>query len=148
MSVVNVPMRAILGLPFATPLGGRLMLAFLTGRKTGRSYRQPLSYVRQGSTLLTPGGGKWKLNLVSGRPVRIRLQGKDVQATPESVTDIDEVDRLLTAMMAANPGVKAFTRIPTTSEGRPDRARLQIALQYGFSIIRWTLNGSAAHLEG
>ena len=61
MRVMNVPMRAILGLPFPTPLGRRLMLLFLTGRKTGRRYRQPVSYVRDGDTLLTPGGGNWKL---------------------------------------------------------------------------------------
>jgi hypothetical protein len=55
--VINVPMRVVLRLPFATPLGGRLMLVFLTGRKTGKSCRQPVSYVRQGTTLLPPGGG-------------------------------------------------------------------------------------------
>jgi hypothetical protein len=37
--VVNVPMRSVLGLPIATPLGKRLMLVYLTGRKTGRHYR-------------------------------------------------------------------------------------------------------------
>src|SRR5271169_5577365 len=64
--VINVPMRALLSLPFATPLGGSLMLAYITGRKTGRWYRQPLSYVRDGDALLTPGGGNWKLNLSAG----------------------------------------------------------------------------------
>jgi hypothetical protein len=54
--VLNVPMRTVLGLPFATPLSGRLMLVFLTGRKTGKSYRQPVSYIREGTVLLTPGG--------------------------------------------------------------------------------------------
>ena len=47
--------------PFAadsTPLGKRLMLVYLTGRKSGRHYRQPISYVREGETLLTPGGGR------------------------------------------------------------------------------------------
>jgi hypothetical protein len=34
MRVINVPMRILLGLRFATPLSGRLMLVFLTGRKT------------------------------------------------------------------------------------------------------------------
>jgi hypothetical protein len=29
--VLNVPMRAVLGLPFATPLSGRLMLVFSPG---------------------------------------------------------------------------------------------------------------------
>jgi hypothetical protein len=33
--VVNVPMRLVLALPISTPLGKRLMLAYLTGRKTG-----------------------------------------------------------------------------------------------------------------
>jgi hypothetical protein len=49
--------RKILGLPFPTPLGGRLMLVTLTGRRTGKTYHQPVSYVRDGNTLLTPGGG-------------------------------------------------------------------------------------------
>jgi hypothetical protein len=44
------------------------MLVYLTGRKTGRHYRQPVSYIRDGESLLTPGGGRWKLNLVEGQP--------------------------------------------------------------------------------
>ena len=80
--MINVPMRVVLGLRVATPLSRRLMLVFLTGRKTGKSYRQPVSYVRQGTTLLTPGGGKWKLNLQEGRPERIRLRGRDVLRDP------------------------------------------------------------------
>src|SRR5512132_986721 len=76
--IVNVPMRLILSLRAATPLGKRLMLVYLTGRKSGRRYRQPISYVRDGDTLLTPGGGKWKLNLVESEPTHVRLRGKDV----------------------------------------------------------------------
>ena len=55
MRVVNVPMRRVLGLRFATPLSRRLMLLRLTGRRTGRTYRQPVSYSREGNTLLTAG---------------------------------------------------------------------------------------------
>jgi hypothetical protein len=39
------------------------MLLSLRGRKCGKMYRQPVSFVRDGDTLLTPGGGRWKLNL-------------------------------------------------------------------------------------
>ena len=53
MRVVNVPMRAALSLPFATPLSGNLMLISYTGRKSGKAYRQPVSYVRDGDVLLT-----------------------------------------------------------------------------------------------
>lgn len=52
--MVNVPMRALLSLPVRTPLSERLMLVYFTGRKTGKRYRQPVSYVRDSGTLLTP----------------------------------------------------------------------------------------------
>src|SRR5215472_6331985 len=120
--VVNVPMRLILGLPVATPLGRNLMLAFVIGRKSGRTYRQPVSYVRDGDALLTPGGGKWKLNLAGGKPVRLRLRGRDISATPELVSDIDEIGRLLQTMAARNPAAARFVGIPRGPDGSFDRA--------------------------
>jgi hypothetical protein len=47
----------LLGLLFPTPKSKRLMLVHHTGRVTGKHYRQPVSYVRDGDILLTPGGG-------------------------------------------------------------------------------------------
>jgi hypothetical protein len=137
--VVNVPMRAMLGLKFATPLSGRLMLVFLTGRRTGRSYRQPVSYVRDGDVLLTPGGGNWKLNLTSGQPVRIRLRGRDVLARPEIISDPGEAGRLLGIMTTASPVAARFIAIPRGPDGRFDRDRLEAAIRFGFRIIRWHL---------
>jgi hypothetical protein len=123
--VLNVPMRALLGLPFATPLSVRRMLVFLTGRKTGKRYRQPVSYVRDGAVLLTPGGGNWKLNLADGRPERIRLRGKDVLARPEIVSDAGEIERLLAVITAANPDGRPVRRHPqrTRWAARPRQAR-------------------------
>lgn len=135
--VINVPMRAILSLPFATPLGGRLMLAYITGRKTGRVYRQPLSYVRDGEVLLTPGGGKWKLNLAADVPVRLRVCGKDVMATPEVIGDPGEISDLLSVMVAVNPRAGAFIGVSRSADGRFDRAGLENAVRHGFRIVRW-----------
>jgi hypothetical protein len=73
--VVNVPMRGLLSLPFATPISRRLMLVHYTGRNSGKAHRQPVSYVEDGDTLLAPGGGKWKLNLSEDQPARIQLKG-------------------------------------------------------------------------
>jgi F420H(2)-dependent quinone reductase len=135
--VINVPMRAVLGLPIATPLGRSLMLAFIVGRTSGKTYRQPLSYVREGEVLLTPGGGNWKLNLAAGVPVRIRLRGKDIAATPELISDVDEVDRLLVVMTAANSRAASFIGVPRGPDGHFDRAGLEAAVRYGFRIVRW-----------
>jgi F420H(2)-dependent quinone reductase len=143
--VVNVPMRAMLGLPFPTPLGGRLMLVFLTGRRTGKSYRQPVSYVRDGAALLTPGGGNWKLNLKDGQPVRIRLRGRDVLARPEIIDQPAEVGRLLGIMTEASPMAGRFVAIPRNPDGTFDADRLEAATRWGFRVIRWHLEdgGSA-----
>ncbi len=139
MSALNIPMRVILGLPFPTPLSGRLMLIAFTGRKSGKAYQQPVSYVQHGDTLLTPGGGNWKWNLRDGQPVRIRLRGHDVLARPELVKDPDEIERLLAVMTIANPSISAFVGIRKGPEGRLDRDRLETAVSYGFRIVRWHL---------
>ena len=137
--IVNVPMRRILGLPFRTPLSKNLMLVHLTGRRTGKSYRQPVSYVRDGDTLLTPGGGNWKLNLQPGRPETIHLAGRDVQARPDVVADLDEVDRLLIILTEKNPRAATFIPIPRGEDGHFDRPSLANAVSHGFRIVRWHL---------
>jgi F420H(2)-dependent quinone reductase len=140
MRVVNVPMRVVLGLPVATPLSRRLMLITFTGRKSGKTYRQPLSYVEHDGILLTPGGGKWKLNLPPGEPVRMRLRGRDALARPEFIADPDQVERLLAVMTTANPRVRSFVGIPQDADGHLDPDRLQAALRYGFRVVRWHLD--------
>jgi deazaflavin-dependent oxidoreductase (nitroreductase family) len=139
MRAVNVPMRAVLGLPFPTPLSANLMLISYTGRKTGKAYRQPVSYVRDGETLLTPGGGRWTLNLGGGRPVRIRLRGRDVAARAELVSDAAEVERLLGVIGAKNPRADRFIPIPRRPDGRLEPEALGAALGHGFRIVRWHL---------
>jgi hypothetical protein len=139
MRAANVPVRAILGLPFATPLGASLMLIFYTGRKTGKAYRQPVSYARDGETLLTPGGGRWTLNLGGGQPIRIRLRGRDVTARPDLVTDAAEVERLLGVIASGNPRAAGFVPIPRRPDGRLEPDALDAALLHGFCIVRWHL---------
>ncbi len=139
MRAVNVPMRALLSLPVPTPLGRNLMLIRYTGRKTGKAYRQPVSYVRDGAVLLTPGGGRWTRNLADGRPVRIRLRGRDVTARPELVGDAAEVERLLGVIAAGNPQAARFIPIPRRPDGGLDPAALDAALRHGFRIVRWHL---------
>jgi hypothetical protein len=137
MRVLNVPMRAILSLPFRTPVGGRLMLVRYVGRKTGTHYRQPVSYVRDGDVLLTPGGGRWTLSLANGDAVSARLAGRDVQLRPELVREPDEVQRLLDVMAQHNPAIKRFVPLPRTADGRIVPEALRGALDHGFCIVRW-----------
>jgi len=139
--LANVLMRRVLALPVRTPLSRRIMLLHLTGRKSGRSYRQPVSYVRDGDTLLTPGGGNWKLNLVEGRPVPVQLAGGRRTLRPEIVREPGEVEVLLEVMTRANPMVGRFVGMRRERDGRFDRAALETAIAHGFVVIRWHLAG-------
>ena len=143
MRVLNVPMRAMLGLPFPTPMGKRLMLVHHIGRKTGRRYRQPVSYARMpDGTLLTPGGGRWVRNLTDGRPVEIELRGKKLLAVPELVSDPDELERTLRSFSAANPFAARFIPLLNGGESaKPDPEALRAAVGYGFRMVRWRLEG-------
>jgi deazaflavin-dependent oxidoreductase (nitroreductase family) len=139
MRWANTVVRRVLSLPFPTPASARLMLVTHTGRRTGRRYRQPVSYVRDGDVLLTPGGGRWTRNLRDGEPATIRLRGRDLVARPELVRDPDEVDRLLRLMRDRSPGLASF--VPFLERNGPiDRTKLGTALEYGFCIVRWHLD--------
>ena len=140
MRAVNAPMRVILSLPFPTPLSRNLMLLRYTGRRTGKAYRQPLSYARDGAALLTPGGGMWTLSVGDGKPVRLRLRGKDVPARPELIADPAEVDRLFGVIARGNPQAARFVPIPRDSDGHFAAEPLALAIRHGFCIVRWHLD--------
>ncbi len=136
MRVVNVPMRLLLRLPFGTPLSARLMLLTIRGRKSGKVYRQPVSYVPDGDTLLTPGGGRWKANLREGEPITVRLRGQSVRLRPELIGDVDAVEPLLRQMIAVNPRAAAFMPF-AGPDGRLDRGSVAAAVAHGFRVVRW-----------
>jgi F420H(2)-dependent quinone reductase len=137
MRWANVAMRQVLSLPFRTPINKSLMLLYYQGRKTGRHYRQPVSFVDAGDgVLLTPGGGRWKLNLRDGEPITARVRGRKVPLTPELVEDPAEVERLLTFMVSRNPRLTAFVPF-VGKDGSVDRAKLDNAVAHGFRIVRW-----------
>src|SRR5262249_17408261 len=119
-----------------------LMLVELTGRKSGRVYNQPLSYVRDGDTLLTPGGGNWKLNLREDKVNRLHLNGKWIKARPELVRDPDTVTDLLGRMHAASPGPARWIPV-LNSDGSVDQDKLGSALAHGLLIVRWRLESHA-----
>ena len=110
-------------------LRGNLMLISYTGRKSGKAYRQPVSYVRDGDVLLTPGGGRWTLNLADGPPTRNwRRAGPPVRAAQRcpaepakrsrSPYDSVELERLLGVIAEKNPRAARFIPIPRRPDGR------------------------------
>src|SRR5437667_5478925 len=114
----NPFMRLVLGSRAHRMMSGQLMLLSFTGRRTGRSYTTPVSYVREGTNLLVPGGGAWWKNLTSGT-ARVRLQGTWHVVTPEVIREPGALSAVLGRMLAINPAIAVFTGIRPGSDGRP-----------------------------
>src|SRR5260370_28795030 len=101
--------RLVLGSRAHRMMSGQLMLLSFTGRRTGRSYTTPVSYVREGTNLLVPGGGAWWKNLTSGT-ARVRLQGtwhvRSEEHTSELQSHLNLVCRLLLEKKKNNPNLR------------------------------------------
>src|SRR6267143_2578534 len=131
----NPFMRLVLGSGAHRMMSGRLMLLSFTGRRTGRSYTTPVSYVREGTNLLVPGGGAWWKNLTSAT-ARVRLQGTWHVVTPEVIRERVALSAMLGHMLAINPAIGVFTGIRLGSDGRPFAESLERELQRGFVVVR------------
>jgi hypothetical protein len=107
----------------------------LTGPVATRVLQQ-VTYVRDSDTLLTPGGGNWKLNLCEDEVEQLHLDGQGVGARPELARDPKTVAELLKPMQAVSPGSARW--IPMlSSDGSVDQGELGPALAHGFLIVRW-----------
>ena len=140
MRAVNVPMRAVLSLPFATPLSGNLMLISYTGRKSGKAYGSR-SATCATATCCSPraaaaGRSTWP---TGGRPgsgcaAATRPPGRTAyQPIPPSL------ERLLGVIAEKNPRAARFVHPAPPPTGRLDPDALDAALQHGFCIMRWHL---------
>ena len=139
----NPVARFLLATPLHSLMSGRLMLLSFTGRKTGRSYTTPVSYVRIGDSLLVPGGGAWWRNLEGTSQTQVCLHGVWSGVTPEVITEPIAVAELMQRMLAVNPALALFTGIKPGLDGRPDAAALARERLRGFVVVRLRLDGGA-----
>jgi hypothetical protein len=139
-------MRRVLSLPFDTPISQRLMLLFFTGRKTGRSYRQPVGYVQDGDVLLTPGGGRWKLNERGSRSGCASWAGRDRSARVRrrsgrggGAASEDESNQ---------PPGRILRPLHWAERSHRSVQAARAGIEFGFRIVRWRLEDPARRHAG
>jgi deazaflavin-dependent oxidoreductase (nitroreductase family) len=81
--------KIILLSPLHGLFGGNLVLITVTGRKSGQAITTPVNYYRIADTLwvISNRNRKWWRNVRGGADVTLHLQGRDVQAHAESITE-------------------------------------------------------------
>ena len=127
--------RFLLVGPLHGLMSRNLLLVSLNGRVTGRSYKTPVSYVRDGDDLLIPGGGKWWKNLASD-PVSVRLQGEWRSVTAEVISDREVMAESLARMIDLKPVVSLFTGIRRGPNQLPDPESVDRERKRGFVVVR------------
>ena len=137
--VINPLMGLLLRSPLHGLLDKRLLLLEYTGRKSGKGFRLPVAYVRQGREVLLATQSGWKANFRGGVPVRVWLAGQRRPAFAELIEDDAEIADALGRMVRAQPTFARIIGADVGPDGAIARADLARVRGEGFAAIRVTI---------
>ncbi len=137
---LNVPMRALLRSPLHGIASSNLCVVMYSGRRSGRRYETPLSYVRDGGRvrLLTSVDTRWWTNFVpaandpgwSPVPVEILAAGEILRGRAQTVhRDRERLRAGVREFLTALPRDARVYSIGLDSERRPKEKDLERALE-------------------
>jgi NAD(P)-dependent dehydrogenase (short-subunit alcohol dehydrogenase family) len=119
---MNAALSPVLRSPLHALADGTFMLLEFTGRRTGKRYRFPVGYSREGDvvTIFTPWG--WWKNLRGGAPVTVWLKGQRRSGTADVVTDPAAIAQAITPVLRRSPRIaRAFgVRLDSGNQPNPD----------------------------
>ena len=122
----NARVMAVLASPWHRRYSGNTLVLEVTGRKSGKGYRLPVSYAEDAGDLLVfvdeADGKRWWRNLRGGAPVRVRLRRHWRQGQAEVAWEDDPTGlaRALARFAAAWPGFIDLGLPPTGSYSPED----------------------------
>ncbi len=135
--LANAIMRALLRTPLlCRAVGARLMTMYVVGRKSGRTYRVPVAYTRDGDALVVGTSFAWSRNLRTGEPVTVRLKGKLREADVQVIADEAGVLAQYALMCRDNKQFAKFNAIGFDERGEPLVADLKAGWAAGARAFR------------
>lgn len=146
--LLNPFAKLMLRSPFHGIMSGRLMLITFTGRKSGKQFTTPITYVQQGDTLLLGVGGPWWKNLRTGPIVGVQLRGKRRTGVAEVATDEAGMSESYRIMLAQNPIQARFMGIKADPDGQPNADDLRQAIKRGAVVVRVHLKAQLGMRSG
>ncbi len=135
--LANTIVRTLLRVPLlGRVVGSRLMTIYVVGRKSGRTYRVPVAYTRDGDALVVGTSFGWSRNLRSGETVSVRLAGKMREADVQVIADEDGVLAQYALMCRDNKQFAKFNRIGFDERGEPLVADMKAGWAAGARAFR------------
>ena len=116
----NPIVAGILRSPLHAAMSNSTMLLTFSGRKSGRTYTTPVSYVRDGDELLVVGsrGHSWWKNLRGGAVVSVRVRGREMRGEAKAFEGEAAGEGLL-AVLRAVPAYRRYWKVEWGEDGRP-----------------------------
>ena len=117
--------------PLHNILDKNTMVINVVGRKSGTQYRLPVSYQREGESLVTVSYKQrtWWRNLRGGMPIKLHFQGKDVIANCEVIEDELGVIEGLKIYIGRNPQMARILAVNVDKAGKLEPESLRQAAQ-------------------
>jgi len=116
--------------PFHALLSGNMMVLTFTGRKSGRRFTFPVSYLRQGDGLIMTTHHRWWHNLRDGAPVELYLVGSKVIGHADVNTNHADVAQGISAILQHIPSNARYFGIRLDQQGQPEATDLQRAAEH------------------
>jgi len=124
--------------PFHGLIDKSTVLITFTGRKSGKTYTFPVSYMRDGDTLMMISRREhsWWKNFRGGIQVTLRLQGRTVKARGEVFTDAEIVTNKLLMFLRQFPGYQRLMHMRLAADGQPENPEAFQRFVQGMVIIQ------------
>ena len=118
--ILNPVMKAILRSPFHSLVSRSIMIITFTGRKTGKEYSAPVSYIREDQLVTCFTHAKWWLNFENRTEVKVRIQGTDLEGYGIAIPDdVNLKTEYLTKYLKAVPTDASFYNVKFDKNGKP-----------------------------
>jgi F420H(2)-dependent quinone reductase len=107
-----------------------IMLISFTGRRSGRQYTTPVSYVREGNVVRCVTSSPWWRNLRGGAEVSLRIRGEDRAGHAEAISgDVERISDAVSAFLKQVPRDAPYYDITLGPDGEPNPADLRRAAE-------------------
>jgi len=137
--LVNALTRTALSTPgVAKGIGKRLILLYVTGRKTGKKYSIPIAYMAHDGKVMIGTSFRWVRNLRTGESIQVRYKGDLRTAEVEVVDDEERVVELYRLICKDNRAFANFNHIAVDAKGEPDSDALHAAYGFGARVVLLT----------
>jgi deazaflavin-dependent oxidoreductase (nitroreductase family) len=114
------------------------ILITFTGRKSGKTYTIPVSFVRDGDTLMmiSQREHSWWKNLRGGAQVTLYMQGHTLKAKGEVFTEAEAVENKLLLFLQQFPSYQRLIHIKLAANRQPENPEAFKRFAQGMVIVQ------------